>query len=357
MSTLDAPLHSLLKDKTPGSCPGLQLLPPSSARLENNSVLRQESRAAVALAELRVWLKLHHTPNIFLENMMIREAICSTAIETRTVPFEDVLEALTSQVSRPTATIKNVLQCLLAISHGNSIFAQRRTLELTDIFQIVAQLQGISIPQTASMPYDAQSPNIKLLLNLIGYFNEPAREISPLIKMAVQHYQFESIHPFYLENGRTGRVLNLLFLQQHQLLPLPALSVSEYVLQNKIEYYHLHQQVREQNEWTSWILFFLRGIETVVKKNSQRLLAIENLYQTTTSLCKTAGKSNYTKPLVDVIFKRPYCKIEHLQEFNIAQRKAAGKYLHTLVELGILGLKKVGKENIFVHRALIDLLS
>jgi Fic family protein len=159
-----------------------------------------------------------------------------------------------------------------------------------------------------------------------------------------------------LENGRTGRVLNLLFLQQHNLLHYPVLSLSEYILQNKIEYYHLYQQVREQGEWTSWILFLLRGLESVVRKISNQLLATESLYKATTELCRTNAKSIYTKPLMDLIFRRPYCKIEYLQEFNIAHRKAAGKYLHVLKELGILQVKKIGKENIFIHQALMNLL-
>lgn len=357
MNLSDNAPRSLLKEKPSSSLTNLPPLPPASTRLENNTVLRQESRSAVALAELRMWLQQHHNPNIFLDNIMMREAIHSTAVETRLVSIDNVLEALTVQSMKPTAVVRHALHCFHALRIGSSVINQSKKLELGHIFKIVAQLQGLNhSAENAHGPYDEHSHYIRLLQNLVIYFNEPIREISPLIRMAVQHYQFESIHPFYLENGRTGRVLNLLFLRQHNLLPYPMLSLSEYILQNKIEYYHLYQQVREQDEWTSWILFLLRGLESVARKISNQLLATETVYKSTTELCRREARSIYTKPLIDLIFQRPYCKIEYLQEFNIAHRKAAGKYLHTLKELGILEVRKFGKENIFIHQAVMNLL-
>lgn len=347
---------ALLKDKADGFLQALPLLPPASTRLENTSVLKQESKTAVALAELRVWLQHHHNPNIFINGMMLGESLCSSAIEKGPVPFEKPLETLAVQAIHPDFAVAEVLRCREAYKYGLAVIQEHAEIELKHIFQIVTLLQGIGYPdENVTLP-DDQNRYIKLLQNLCTYLNDSTSDISPLIRMTVQHYQFEIIHPFYLENGRASRILNLLFLQQNKILNYPVLTLSEYLMMNKIEYYHHLEQVREQNEWSGWILFLLRGLEQTTRKTMARLLEIQKHYEEISNHVKAQASSIYTKSLVDVIFERPYCKIEYLEEFNIAKRKAAGKYLHTLKDLGVLEMKKIGKENIFINRKMIDAL-
>lgn len=348
---------SLLKDKIDSSLLSLPVLPPASTRIETNSVLKQESKAAVALAELRIWLQQHHNPLIFTNNMMLREAISSSAIENVVVPFEKTMEVLAVRAIKPDFAVAEVLRYREAYKHGLAVVKNTNSIELKLIFQIVALLQGNElVAEDQIVLPDEDNRYMKLLLNLCSYMNDANSDISPLIRMAVQHYQFEIIHPFYLENGRTGRLLNLLFLQQTHILTYPVLTLSEFIQKNKIEYYHLHQQVKTQNEWAEWILFILRGLEQSARQATQQMLQIETLYNSTTDLIQSQTPSIYCKTLADLIFERPYCKIEYLEEYGIAKRKAAGKYLHTLEQLNILKMQKVGKENIFIHTNLLDLL-
>lgn len=348
---------ALLKDKSDGFLQSLPLLPPASTRLENTSVLKQESKSAVALAELRVWLQQHHNPTIFINGMMLGESLCNSVIEKGPVPFEKPLETLAVQSIQPDFAVAEILRCREAYKYGLGVIQEHSAIELKHIFQIVALLQGIGYldEKQVTLP-DDQNKYMKHLQNLCTYLNDSTSDISPLIRMTVQHYQFEIIHPFYLENGRASRILNLLFLQQNKILNYPVLTLSEYLMMNKIEYYHHLEQVREQNEWSGWILFLLRGLEQTTRKTMTRLLEIQKHYEAISNQVQTQASSIYTKSLVDVIFERPYCKIEYLQEFNIAKRKAAGKYLHTLRELGILEMKKIGKENIFINRKMMDAL-
>lgn len=350
-------MFSLLKDKPDSYLLSLPILPPASTRLETTSVLKQESKAAVALAELRMWLEQHHNPRIFINNLMLLEAISSSAIENIHVPFEKTMEVLASQSIKPDFTVAAVLRYREACKYGMEAIKKNNKIELNHIFQIVALLQGIGdLQHEQVIEADHDNRYIKLLNNYCNYVNDFNSDISPLIRLAVQHYQFEIIHPFYLENGRTGRVLNMLFISQHYLLPAPVLSLSEFIQKNKIEYYHLHEQVKTQNEWAEWILFILRGLEYTTKQTKNHLTQIETLYLSTTILIQEKAKPIYSKALIDLIFERPYCKIEYLEEFGIAKRKAAGKYLHTLQQLNILKIQKVGKENIFIHTNLLGLL-
>lgn len=340
----------LLKDKIDGSLLSLPLLPPASTRIETNSVLKQESKAAVALTELRLWLQHHHNPKIFVNNMMLHEAISSSAIENVIVPFPKTLEALAVQAIKPDFAVAEVLRYREAYKVGLENLTHAGIIELKHIFQLVARLQGLNplSEEQLAFPED-DNRYIKLLSNLCSYMNDSGSDISALIRMAVQHYQFEIIHPFYLENGRTGRLLNLLFLQQHGVLPYPVLPLSEFIQKNKIEYYHLHQQVKAQNEWAEWILFMLRGLEQTTRQTLNHAQEIQLQYQKITNLVQQKAPSIYSKSLIDLIFERPYCKIEYLEEFGIAKRKAAGKYLHTLEQIGVLQMMKIGKENIFIN--------
>lgn len=194
------------------------------------------------------------------------------------------------------------------------------------------------------------------LANWERYLHE-AREIDPLIRMAVGHYQFEAIHPFIDGNGRTGRVLNSLYLIQEDLLTLPILYLSRYIIKNKTEYYHLLLDVTCNQSWESWIVFLLRGIEDTARWTIAKIAAIRALSGFTIDYVKQKAQKIYSRELVDLIFDLPYCRIQNLVEKNIAGRQAASRYLKQLVDIGVLEERTIGREKLFIHPKLMHLLT
>ena len=182
--------------------------------------------------------------------------------------------------------------------------------------------------------------------------------IDPLVRMAVAHYQFEAIHPFTDGNGRTGRILNILFLIHAGLLPIAVLYLSRHLIQNKAEYYQLLCGVTERGQWESWLMFILSGVEETAAWTTSRILAIRDLFDQTLARCRTGLPSKvYSKELVELIFTQPYCKIQFLVDVGIAQRQTASEYLHELEKLGILKGEKRGRETHYKHPALLKVLT
>lgn len=175
--------------------------------------------------------------------------------------------------------------------------------------------------------------------------------------MAVGHYQFEAIHPFTDGNGRTGRVINSLYLIQEELLTLPILYLSRYIIRNKAEYYRLLLDVTRSQAWEPWILHLLHGVEDTTRWTGDKISAIRDLADLTVTHVKQAAPKIYSPELVDLIFDLPYCRIQNLVEKEIAGRQAASRYLKQLVEIGILEERAVGREKLFIHPKLMHLLT
>jgi Fic family protein len=183
-------------------------------------------------------------------------------------------------------------------------------------------------------------------------------DLDPLVRMAVAHYQFEAIHPFTDGNGRTGRILNILFLIHAGLLRIPVLYLSRHLIQHKAEYYRLLRGVTERGDWEAWILFVLTGVEETAAWTTGRILAIRDLFDQTLAQCRARLPSKvYSKELVELIFTQPYCKIQFLVEAGIAQRQTASEYLQELEKLGILKGEKRGREVHYKHPALVKVLT
>jgi Fic family protein len=194
------------------------------------------------------------------------------------------------------------------------------------------------------------------LSNLEKFIHAP-NDLDPLVRMAVAHYQFEAIHPFADGNGRTGRILNLLFLVERGLLKIPVLYLSRYIIQHKNDYYTLLREVTTRNAWEPWLLYMLAAVEETAVWTRDRVLAIRSLLEKTVSLCrKRLPPRIYSRELIDTIFFQPYCKINFLVEANIAERKTAAVYLQKLEEVGVLKSVKVGRERIFLNPKLLNLL-
>jgi len=182
-------------------------------------------------------------------------------------------------------------------------------------------------------------------------------DMEPLVKLALIHYQFEAIHPFADGNGRTGRVLGILFLTYKGLLDLPVLYLSRYIIEHKQDYYILLRNVTEKGEWEPWILYMLDAVEQMSAVTRDRILAIRALMEDTMERVKTELPKIYSKELVELLFRQPYTKNRVLVEAGMAERKTASVYLHELERIGVLRSQKMGTETLYLNVRLYDLLS
>ena len=177
-----------------------------------------------------------------------------------------------------------------------------------------------------------------------------------MIKLAVQHYQFESIHPFYDGNGRTGRIINILYLILHGLLETPILYLSSYIIRHKSDYYRLLQDVRINHNWEEWILFILRGVAQTAKETIHQIKEINKLFSATQEQIKKEATISYNKELLELLFEHPYSKIDHVIARLQISRVTAAKYLKALEKIGVLQSRRVWKETLYINTRLVDLL-
>ncbi|EKN3327598.1 Fic family protein [Yersinia enterocolitica] len=178
-------------------------------------------------------------------------------------------------------------------------------------------------------------------------------DIDPLIKMAIAHYQFESIHPFPDGNGRTGRILNILYLIQSELLSLPISYLSRFILENRNDYYVLLRGVTERGEWENWILYMLKAVAVTATWTTKKVAAVRGLIISTKEYIQENLPKIYTWELVNVLFMQPYCRIENLVDAGIAQRQTASQYLKQLVETGVLEEVRAGRSKLYINTRLL----
>ena len=169
--------------------------------------------------------------------------------------------------------------------------------------------------------------------------------------------QFEAIHPFLDGNGRTGRVLNILYLIEAELLTLPILYLSRYIVQNKQDYYRLLHEVTTAESWEEWILYMLKAVEVTANWTTKKIDAVTKLMDHTTEFIKTKLPKIYSHEIVQIIFEQPYCRISNFVDSNIAKRQTASIYLKQLADIGVLKETQAGKEKLFVHPKLIQLMT
>lgn len=193
--------------------------------------------------------------------------------------------------------------------------------------------------------------------NQMAPYGRELTTIDPLVRMAAAHYQFEAIHPFTDGNGRTGRILNSLFLVEQGLLPLPILYLSRYIIANKADYYRLLLAVTRDGAWEPWLLYMLRAVEETSASTMAKIGAVRKLASETTEYVREKLPKIYSRELVDVIFEQPYCRIANVVQAKIAGRQAASRYLKALVSIGVLHEQAFGKEKLFVHPKLMRLLT
>ena len=352
----------------------MSVLPlPIKQDLETKAVLKKLTQAHRALAELKGIITSIPNQSILLETLTLREARESSAIENIISTFDEVYQSnLFSNIFASPAA-KEVHQYAAALKKGFQLVKQHQLLTINHILQIQEVVEQNSagfrkLPGTKLMndktgkvvytpPQDLDTI-VSLMNNLETFINDDKMmEADPLIKMAIIHHQFESIHPFYDGNGRTGRIINILYLVQKGLLHLPVLYLSQYIIKHKSDYYRLLQLVREEGEWEEWILFMLNGIEKTAAASVTLITSIKELMQHYKQQIRSNHSKLYSQDLLNNLFKYPYTKIEFLQNDLQISRSTAIRYLDTLVKAGFLTKHKVGRDNFFLNTKLFELLA
>ena len=346
----------------------LPLLPPL-AQLETHTVLKQCIRARAALAALNQAAELIPNPAMLINTLPLLEAQASSEIEN-IVTTKDRLFQFRDFGERADANTKEALRHSQALLLGYADMDKRplttRTAEMICTHLKGAQMQVRRVPgttltnsRTGEVIYTPPAGE-SLLRDLLGnwekFLHEQA-DIDPLIRMAAAHYQFEAIHPFTDGNGRTGRVINSLFLISENLLTLPILYLSRYIINHKADYYNLLLGVTRDQTWEPWILYVLRGVEETALWTTAKIAAVRALQAHTVDYVRQHAEKIYRRELIDLIFEQPYCRIANITDANLGGRHAASRYLKRLVELGVLQETPMGKDKLFIHPKLMRLLT
>lgn len=346
----------------------LPRLPPDSDRLESIPVLKACIKARAALAELKQAGELLPNQGLLINLIPLLEAKDSSEIEN-IVTTSDRLFQFSQEDSHADPATKEALRYRTALYDGFKKLKERPLCSSTAV-RICSTLKNVEmdirkVPGTALVNNNHEviyTPPVheEVIRDLLGNwenFIHADDDIDPLVKMAVAHYQFEAIHPFSDGNGRTGRILNILFLIQRELLTLPILYLSKHIVAHKAEYYSLLRGVTAAGDWESWILFMLRAVEETSRWTTAKIAATRQLLSVTTLHIRQSLPKNHSHELVQVIFEQPYCRIANLIDKGIAQRQTASVYLKQLCEIGVLNEITTGRDKLYMHHKLIQLMT
>ena len=346
-----------------------QLPPPNYS--ENSQIWRTLNIASRSLAELKGESKTIPNIDILVNTLSLQESKESSEIENIITTQDDLFQYnIDENISNIAA--KEVKQYANALAYGYNLIKQHNLLTCNNIIEIQRVLEpnkpGLrkilgtvlknSAGETIYTPPQNYNEIVELMSNLEKYINIPElHNVDPLIKMAIIHHQFESIHPFYDGNGRTGRIINILYLVLTSLLDIPVLYLSRYINKNRAQYYELLQSVRTTNSWDDWIIWMLNGIHETAQQTITLIREIDHLIKKFKHKIQNEAENIYSKELVESLFKHPYTKIKFIENDLGIHRQTAVKYLNKLVEIGLLTDYKKGKSNYYVNHELFDLLS
>ena len=346
---------------------------PLDLDLETKPVLKKLASAHRALAELKGAAGLVPNEAILINTLSLQEAKDSSAIENIVTTHDDLYrsDVLANQFASLAA--KEVHSYALALREGfatvrgsglitnNDILATQATLEQNQAG--FRKLPGTALKndQTGEVvftPPQSYDEIVDLMGNLERFINDDGlTDLDPLTKMAVIHHQFETIHPFYDGNGRTGRILNILYLVKEGLLGTPVLYLSRFINQNKAEYYRLLQAVRTDGVWEEWILYVLDGVEQTARQTTQLVHSMKTLMQDYKVRLRSDLPRIYSQDLLNNIFSHPYSKIAFVERDLNVSRITATRYLDELTRIGLMTKLKLGRENYYMNRSLVDLLA
>ena len=346
----------------------IPLLPPKSD-LETKVVLKHCIQARVALAELKRAAELIPNQGVLIKTLPLLEAQASSEIEN-IVTSADRLFQFRAGDEQADAATKEALRYSQALLEGYQSLKDRplttgtaekicSTIKGTEMR--IRRVPGTTLAnartgQVVYTPPVGESHLRSLLANWENFIHG-CLEIDPLVRMAVMHYQFEAIHPFTDGNGRTGRVLNSLFLIEAGLLTLPILYLSRYIIRNREDYYRLLVGVTREAAWEPWILYILQGVEETALWTQKKIESIRILSRHTAEYVRYQLPKIYSRELIDVLFEQPYCRIQNITQAGLAERHAASRHLKNLVGIGVLEEKIFGRERLFVNPKLVKMLT
>jgi Fic family protein len=350
-----------------------KLIPlPLNIDIETKPVLKSLPSAHAALAELKGIASTIPDQTILINTLGLQEAKDSSAIENIITTHDDLYKTELNLDSFKSLNAKEVQNYISATKRGFELISKSDLLTNKIILKVQEELEGNNagfrkLPGTTlksaatgeviyTPPQDPEEIR-NLMVNLEKFINDRSLcDYDPLIKMAIIHYQFESIHPFYDGNGRTGRIINILYLIHEKLQSLPILYLSKYIIKNKSDYYRLLQDVRENNNWEEWLLFMIQGIELTARETIDLILGIRDLMMHYKGILREKYKF-YSQDLLNNLFKHPYTKIEFVQRDLNVSRITAANYLNQLAEDKLITKKKLGTGNYYINNPLFELLT
>jgi Fic family protein len=345
-------------------------LPPQE-EIETKPVLKKAIQANKAIAELLIAGHLIPNQSVLIQTLGLSEAKLSSEIENIVTTNDTLYKAFAEEPTKIDAATKEVLLYKDALWYGYEAISMNKRLLTTPLFVEIVQIlkgsaQGIRkisgtrianpLGEIMYTPPEGEEV-IRNKLHALERFIYTETTLDPLIQMALIHYQFEAIHPFHDGNGRTGRILNILFLILKGLLEIPVLYLSRYIIANKPAYYSGLRNVTENGEWEAWVLYILEGLEQTAITMREQITQIHRLMQETAAKVKAELPTIYSKDLVEALFRSPYCKIKFLEDAKIAKRQTASNYLKQLEEIGILHGKKTGRDTYYINEAFLKILT
>jgi Fic family protein len=349
----------------------LPSLPPTG-ELETVPVLKACIAGRAALAELKAVGALIPDQAVLINSIPLLEAQASSEIENIVTTSDRLFRfAGRGQEAGADPATKEALRYRTALAEGFHRLPAR-PLTTGSAVEICRTIKGVDIdirstPGTALIndvtgaviytPPEGSARLRDFLANWERYLHSDAADTDPLVRLAVQHYQFEAIHPFSDGNGRTGRVLNLLYLVEQGLLDIPVLYLSRAIIQRKSDYYRLLLAVTSEGDWEPWLLFMIEAVRETAQWTTAKVRAIRDLLDDTVDRIRREAPRIYSRELAELIFVQPYCRISNLVEAGLAQRQSASVYLKTLAGLGVLEELKVGRERLFINPPLLRLLT
>jgi Fic family protein len=344
-------------------------LPPPIA-LETNAVLKRCISARAALAELKGVGDTIPNQALLIRSIGLQEARSSSEIENIVTTTDDLYQALADSIDKVTPATKEVLRYQEALNAGYDWLQKKQVLTTTLFCELASRIKqcemnvrtitGTRIEESGRRnviyaPPEGEQIIRTKLKNLEEYIHGDLT-VDPLIKLAVIHYQFEAIHPFTDGNGRTGRIINVLYLVQQGLLKLPVLYLSKYFIDNRNEYYAGLRSVTETGKWEAWIQYILTAVEQTAIETKIKIVQIKETMDATQQEIKDKLPKIYSKDLVELLFNYPYCKRLFLEEHGIGSRNTAATYLRSLEDIGVVTSLRSGRDLYFINRRLLNIL-
>ncbi len=345
---------------------------PINIDLETKKVLKALPSAHAALAELKGIASTIPNQNILINTLGLQEAKDSSAIENIITTHDDLYKSELNLDAFKSLEAKEVQNYIAALKRGfeliskSGLLTNKTILEIQEVLEDnkagFRRLPGTALKNTVTgetiyTPPQDLDTIMRLMSNLEQYINDSEiQNCDPLIKMAIIHFQFESIHPFYDGNGRTGRIINILYLILEQLQNLPILYLSNYIIQHKADYYKYLQQVRDENLWEDWILFMIKGVEFTSRETIELIIKIKELMLDYKHRLRDNYKF-YSQDLLNNLFKHPYTKIEYVVNDLGVSRLTAANYLNKLADDNMLRKEKLGTGNYYINEELFELLT